>query len=113
MVAIVAFSEMVITMCIVSEMVIAVCVVSTVVITVCAVSYMTSVIKMVAHTTISMVGNGAVVVTVSVVVTQPSVNMPAVPSIVGDVECRTSEIEESALRIASIDAEMPVASIPV
>ena len=47
------------------------------------------------------------------IVAATTIEVPAVASTVGGIEVWTSEIEVVAMRIAGIDAEVPVACIPV
>ena len=49
----------------------------------------------------------------SVVPAATTVHVPAVTTTIGDIEVRTSEVEVAAVRIAGIDAEVPVATVPV
>jgi len=48
-----------------------------------------------------------------IVVTASSVNMPGMAATIGGIEVRTSEVEVVTVRIAGIDAEVPVACLPV
>ena len=50
---------------------------------------------------------------VSVVVATVAMDMPGMTSTIGGIESRTPEEEVVAVRIAGIDAEMPVACLPV
>lgn len=49
----------------------------------------------------------------TVVPASPPVVCPRVAAVIGVIERRYAEIEETAVRIDSIDAEVPVAGIPV
>ena len=53
------------------------------------------------------------VVTVVIVVSVRAVKMPGVCTTIGSIECRTSEVEVVAVRIAGIDAEVPITCAPV
>ena len=55
----------------------------------------------------------AIVVAVVIVVAVATVQVPGMSTSVGGIECRTSEVEVVAMRIAGIDAEVPVACAPV
>ena len=55
----------------------------------------------------------AIVVAVVIVVAMATVQVPGMSTSVGGIECRTSEVEVVAMRIAGIDAEVPVACAPV
>ena len=68
----------------------------------------------VAHARMMLAGNrGAVVMTMVLVVAVSTVHAPAVTATIGNVEVRTSEVEVVTMRIAGIDAEVPIASAPV
>ena len=53
------------------------------------------------------------VVTVVIVVSVRAVKMPGVCTTIGSIECRTSEVEVVTVRIAGIDAEVPITCAPV
>ena len=53
------------------------------------------------------------VLPVAVVVTMSPMNVPGMSSTIGGIEVRTSEEEIVTMRIAAIDAEVPVACLPV
>ena len=53
------------------------------------------------------------VVAVSVVVAVSAMTMPCMSAAIGGIEVRTSEVEVVTVRITCIDAEVPVACIPV
>ena len=55
----------------------------------------------------------AEVLAVAIVVTTISMNIPGMSATIGGIEVRTSEVEVVTVRIAGIDAEMPVACLPV
>ena len=55
----------------------------------------------------------AEVLAVAIVVTTISMNMPGMSATIGGIEVRTSEVEVVTMRIAGIDAEVPVACLPV
>ena len=55
----------------------------------------------------------AEVLAVAIVVTAISMNMPGMSATIGGIEVRTSEVEVVTMRIAGIDAEVPVACLPV
>jgi hypothetical protein len=52
------------------------------------------------------------VVAASLIIAVPVVHPPAVTSTIGYVEVGTAEVEIVAMRIAGVDAEVPVACIP-
>ena len=52
-------------------------------------------------------------VTVSVVVAVSAVSVPGVAATIGGIEVGTSEVEVVAMGIAGVDAEVPVAGLPV
>jgi hypothetical protein len=52
------------------------------------------------------------VLAMMLIVASPAVHPPAVPTTVGHIEVRTSEVEVVTVRVAGIDAEMPVACFP-
>ena len=54
-----------------------------------------------------------IVVAVTVIVAVISMAMPGMPSAIGYIEVRISEVEIITVRVAEIDAEVPVASLPV
>ena len=56
---------------------------------------------------------GAEVLAVAIVVTAISMNMPGMSATIGGIEVRTSEVEVVTVRIAGIDAEVPVTCLPV
>jgi len=56
---------------------------------------------------------GTEVISATVVVAAIAVDMPRMSATIGDIEVRTSEVEVVAMRIAGIDAEVPVAGLPV
>ena len=49
----------------------------------------------------------------TIVVTTTSMNVPGMSATIGGIEVRTSEVEVVTMRIAGIDAEMPIACFPV
>ena len=53
------------------------------------------------------------VIMTSLIVTATAIVAPAVSAAIGHIEMRVSEIEVVAMRIAGIDAEVPVACLPV
>ena len=66
-----------------------------------------------AAVTVASTGNvGTELVATVLIEATASVHAPAVSATVGDVEVWTSEVEVVAARIAGIDAEVPVASLP-
>jgi hypothetical protein len=56
---------------------------------------------------------GAEVLSMTIVVTTTSMNVPGMSATIGGIEVRTSEVEVVTMRIAGIDAEMPIACFPV
>ena len=56
---------------------------------------------------------GTEVLSVTIVVTAISMDMPGMSATIGGIESRTPEEEVVAVRIAGIDAEVPVACLPV
>ena len=56
---------------------------------------------------------GTIDVTAAVVVSATSMNVPGMSTTIGSIEVRTSEVEVVTMRIAAIDAEVPVSSVPV
>ena len=71
-------------------------------------------IPAVMHTNmIIVVGVRTIVVAVSVIVTISTMTMPGVTTTIGDIEVRTSEVEVVTMRVAEINAEVPVACLPV
>ena len=69
-------------------------------------------IPTVVHTDVVVV-MGTIVVAVSVVVAVSAMTVPGMPAVIGGIEVRTSEVEIVPMRVAQIDAEVPVASLPV
>ena len=67
----------------------------------------------VSHTSVAAVSASAVSPVASVIPAVSAVVVPAVSAAVGHVEVGASEVEEVAVGIAGIDAEVPVASAPV
>ena len=55
----------------------------------------------------------AEVLAVAIVVTTISMNIPGMSATIGGIEVWTSEVEVVTVRIAGIDAEVPVACLPV
>ena len=53
------------------------------------------------------------VLSVTIVVAMSSMNVPGMSATIGGIEVRTSEVEVVTVRIAGIDAEVPVACLPV
>jgi hypothetical protein len=53
------------------------------------------------------------VVTAAIVVAMAAMQVPGVGTTIGGIEGRTSEIEVVAVRIACIDAKVPVAGAPI
>ena len=74
-----------------------------------------SAIESITHTDTSAVVSDAVISSeyTSVVPTVSAVYVPAMTATVSPVEVRTTEVEIGAVRIACIDAEVPVSCIPV
>ena len=72
-----------------------------------------SAIPSVTHTKVVMSSAWTEVVTTSVVVTASTYSVPSVSTSVSCIEVRTSKVEVVTMRIACIDAEVPVACIPV
>ena len=66
----------------------------------------------VVHTNVLSVG-GTVVIAVTVIVAMTSNPMPGVTAAIGGIEVGTAEVEVITMRIAQIDAEVPVACLPV
>ena len=62
---------------------------------------------------IIVVGMRTIVVAVSVIVSMSTVTMPGMTTAIGEIEVRTSEVEIVTMRVAEIDAEVPVACLPV
>ena len=56
---------------------------------------------------------GTEVVAVSVIVSVTANSVPGVSTAIGHIEVRTSEVEVVAVRVTGIDAEVPVAGVPV
>ena len=56
---------------------------------------------------------GMEVVSVSMIVTRSTYTVPGVCTTIGHIEVRTSEVEVVAIWVTGIDAEVPVASVPV
>ena len=56
---------------------------------------------------------GAEVLSVTIVVAAISVDMPGMSATIADIECRRSEVEVITVRISGVDAEVPVACLPV
>ena len=63
--------------------------------------------------TYMMIVMSTIVVAVSVIVTMPSMAMPSVSTTIGSIEVRTPEVEVLTMRVAQIDAEVPVTCLPV
>ena len=80
-----------------------------------AASFVVTAVEAVAHAETVIVG--AVTVSVaeltSVIPAASAVVVPAVSTVIGHVEVRASEVEIGTVRIASIDAEVPVACAPI
>ncbi len=74
-----------------------------------------STVESVTHSDTSAVVSDAVISSedTSVVPTASTVQVPAMSATVCPVEVRTTEVEIGAVRIACIDAEVPVSCIPV
>ena len=68
-----------------------------------------SLVPAVQHTIVCASSCRTEVVTVSVVVSVSTVQMPGVCATIGSIEYRTSKEEVVTVRIAGIDAEVPVA----
>lgn len=71
-----------------------------------------STIPAVMHTYV-MVMMSTVVVAMSMIVAVTAMAMPCMPSAIGHIEVRISKVEIVTVRVAEIDAEVPVASLPV
>ena len=71
-----------------------------------------STIPAVMHTYM-MVMMSTVVIAVAVIVAVTAMAMPGMSSAIGHIEVRISEVEIFTVRVAEIDAEVPVASLPV
>jgi hypothetical protein len=56
---------------------------------------------------------GAEVLSMTIVVTTTSMNVPGMSATIGGIEVRTSEVEVVTVGIAGIDTEVPVACLPV
>ena len=54
-----------------------------------------------------------VVVAVTMIVAVFAMTVPGMTSVIGGIEVRTSEIEVVTMRVAQIDAEVPVACLPI
>ena len=54
-----------------------------------------------------------IVVAVSMIVTMSSIMVPGVSATIGGIEVRTPEVEVVTMRVAQIDAEVPVTCLPV
>ena len=54
-----------------------------------------------------------IVALVMIVVTMSAMCVPSMPSAISGIEVRTSEIEVVAVRIAQIDAKVPITGLPV
>lgn len=68
----------------------------------------------VAHTTIAMtIHMGTIVVVSMFVVAATTVHSPAMSAPIGDIEAGTTEIVVITIRVAGIDAKMPVAGTPI
>ena len=57
--------------------------------------------------------SGAEVVAMAVIIAMSANHVPSMTATIGGIEYRTSEEEIVAMRIAGIDAEVPVTGIPV
>ena len=66
----------------------------------------------VVHAVVLPVGR-TVVATMSVIVSMTSMVVPGMSATIGGIEVRTSEVEIVTVRITQIDAEVPVACLPV
>ena len=55
----------------------------------------------------------AIVVAVAMIVARTAYSVPGMCPMIGVIEMRTSEVEVVTVRIAGIDAEVPVTSVPV
>ena len=56
---------------------------------------------------------GVEVLTMTVIVAVSANSVPSVGTMIGVIEVRTSEVEVVTVRVAGIDAEVPVAGVPV
>jgi hypothetical protein len=56
---------------------------------------------------------GTIVVAVSVIVTVSTVTMPGMSATIGGIEVRTTEVEVVTMGVTEVDAEVPVACVPV
>ena len=70
-------------------------------------------IPAVVHTEVIPVVSRTVVIPVSVVVSMTAMSVPGVSTTIGGIEVWTPEVEVVTMRIAAIDAEVPVTSLPV
>ena len=90
-------------------------VVSVVAVEVAGTSAEVTTIKAVSHTKSTMVAGNTMVATegASVIPSTSSYTMPCMTATIGVPEVGTTEVEVGAMRIAGIDAKVPVASVPV
>ena len=72
-----------------------------------------STIPTVMHTYVMVIVMGTIVVAVAVIVAVTAMTMPGMTSAIGHIEVRISEVEIVTVRVAEIDAEVPVACLPV
>ena len=72
-----------------------------------------SAVPAVAHAEVTVAWHGAEVVTTGDIEAASVVHAPAVSAAVGHVEVRPSEVEVVTARVACVDAEVPVAGVPV
>ena len=70
-------------------------------------------IPTVVHTEVIPVVSRTVVIPVSIVVAVTAMSVPGVSTTIGGIEVWTPEVEVVTMRIAAIDAEVPVTSLPV
>ena len=63
--------------------------------------------------TYMMIMVSAIVVAVSMVVPMTSMTVPGVSTTIGGIEVGTPEVEVVTMRVAQVDAEVPVTSLPV
>ena len=72
-----------------------------------------STIPTVMHTYVMVIVMGTIVVAVAVIVAVTAMTVPGMTSAIGHIEVRISEVEIVTVRVAEIDAEVPVACLPV
>lgn len=76
--------------------------------------FVVTTVPTVAHTSVMVACNvRTVVVAMAGIVSVIVVVMPTVSSAIGGIEVRPTEVEVVTTRIAGVDAEMPVACVPV